>query len=136
MSAFRATARRLRIVIVATLVTGCATTRNDGQGDSEILTAEQIAGVQGARNLYDVVQRLRPRWLTIRAEFRSITGESAQILVYQDKSRLGGVGMLRQLDPAVAHELRYLDGPTASGTLPGIGMGTHVAGAIIVVTGS
>lgn len=136
MSAVRAAARCLLMISAGILVSGCATTRNEGRGEREVLTAEQISGVQGARNLYDVVQRLRPRWLNTRAEFRSITGERAQILVYQDKSRLGGVDMLRQLSPSAARELHYLDGPTAAGTLPGIGMATHVAGAIIVVTGT
>lgn len=127
------------LVLVAAAITGfatgCASTREGaGEGSSDTLTREQITGVQGARNLHDVVQRLRPRWLTVRAENRSLEGGQAEILVYQDQSRLGGVEMLRQLDPTLPVELRYLDAATAVGTLPGIGAATHVAGAIIVVT--
>lgn len=120
---------------IASLATACASAREGtDQGTSNTLTRDQIMGVQGARNLYDVVQRLRPRWLNVRAENRSLGGGQAEILVYQDQSRLGNVEMLRQLDPTLPVELRYLDAATAVGTLPGIGAATHVAGAIIVVT--
>ncbi|MGH7446417.1 MAG: hypothetical protein ACRELT_02580, partial [Longimicrobiales bacterium] len=82
---------------------------------------------------HDVVQRLRPRWLIARAGDRSI-GMSTGVVVYQDQALLGDVDTLRQLGPSAAYELRYLDGPTASSTLPGLGSGRHVAGAIIVLT--
>jgi hypothetical protein len=56
------------------------------------------------------------------------------VVVYQDQSLLGDVDTLRQLGPSAAYELRYLDGATATSTLPGIGSGRHIAGAIIVHT--
>jgi len=87
------------------------------------------------RTLYDVVQRLRPRWLEIRAGDRSFaigTGR-ATIVVFQDQSYLGDVEYLKQIAPDLAYELKWLDGPTASSTLPGLGS-QHVAGAIIIRT--
>jgi len=122
-------------VILAGLAVACASTRGgeDTQTRTNVLTRDEIMGVQGARDLYDVVQRLRPRWLTTRAGERSY-GMATGIVVYQDQSRLGNVDQLRQLQPSAAFELRYLDGTTASATLPGLGAGQHVAGAIVVVT--
>jgi hypothetical protein len=133
------TALRMRSLILSILLTGfataCASTREDAdQGTrTDVLTRAEIMGAEGARNLHDVVQRLRPRWLIARAGDRSFSMTTG-IVVYQDQALLGDVDTLRQLGPSVARELRYLDGPTASSTLPGLGSGQHIAGAIIVVT--
>ncbi len=136
MHAARSGIRVLLVVGVAGIATGCAATRQvrDQDGRPDVLTREQIREVQGARNLHDVVQRLRPRWLTVRAANRSLSGAAAEIVVYENQSFLGGVDALRQLGLAVAYELRYLDGTTAAATLPGLGAGRHVAGAIVVIT--
>jgi hypothetical protein len=130
---------RLRSFVLAILLTGfataCASTREgaDSGNRSDVLTRDQIMAAQGATNLHDVVQRLRPRWLIVRAGDRSLN-QPTSVVVYQDQSFLGDVDTLRQLGPSAAYELRYLDGPTATSTLPGIGSGRHVAGAIIVHT--
>ncbi|MBX6362938.1 MAG: hypothetical protein IRZ00_03635 [Gemmatimonadetes bacterium] len=103
-----------------------------GGGSTDRLTRDEVVSVEGARNLYDVVQRLRPRWLQTRAGDRSF-GLTTSIVVYQDQSYLGDVDALRQLAPDLAYELRWIDGTTASATLAGLGS-QHVAGAIIVST--
>lgn len=121
--------------LAAIALGGCATTgTTNGSGRSDLLTREQIMSVQGATNLYDVVQRLRPRWLVVRAENRSIGGMVTGIVVYQGQTQLGNADVLRQLQPGMAFELKYLDGTTASTTLPGISPGVHVAGAIVMST--
>jgi len=102
----------------------------EARSNPNVLTYEEIQSVEAA-NLYEVVQRLRPRWLTDRAA-RSTHG-SVGILVYEDQSRLGDIGVLRQLPVSAARTMRYLDAATASSTLPGIGSG-HVAGAIVIST--
>jgi hypothetical protein len=130
---------RWRSLVLAILLTGfataCASTREAGdeRTRSDVLTRDQILSVQGARNLHDVVQRLRPRWLVVRAGDRSFSMATG-VVVYQDQALLGDVDTLRQLGPSAAVELRYLDGPTATSTLPGLGTGQHIAGAIVVVT--
>lgn len=122
------------LALVAALVTaGCATTNSDGASDRrDMLSREAILGVEGATNLHDVVRRLRPRWLTVRAAGRSMSGATA-IVVFQNQSYQGGVETLRQFDPSSAYELRYMDGPTASASLSGL-PSQHVAGAIIINT--
>jgi hypothetical protein len=123
------------MVVLVPFAAACASTRGGETGGSrsDRLSREEIMGVQGARSLYDVVQRLRPRWLTARAEERSF-GMTTGIVVYQDQSSLGDVEQLKQLGPSTAYEIRYLDGTTASATLPGLGSGQHVAGAIVIIT--
>ena len=117
------------------LLSGCATAKGaDSGGRSDVLTREQIMGVQGANNLYEVIQRLRPRWLVARAENRSLGGMSTGIMVYQEQTQLGGIDTLRQLQPGLFYQIRYLDGSRASNTLPGLGSGMHVAGAIVLYT--
>ncbi len=104
----------------------------EGTSNPDQLTREEIAGVQGARSLYDVVLQLRPRWLQVRSGERSF-GLTTNIVVFQDQSYLGDVDTLRQLSPEVAYGMRWLDGTTASATLSGLGS-QHVAGAIIIST--
>ncbi|HEU5211068.1 MAG TPA: hypothetical protein VFU06_16850 [Longimicrobiales bacterium] len=118
---------------VAALTACTSATRSDeGASRQDVLTREQIMGVSGVSSLYEVVQRLRPRWLEARGGERSF-GLSTEIVVYQNQSFLGGLGTLEQLSPDMAYQLRWLDGATASATLPGLGS-RHVAGAIVIST--
>lgn len=125
--------RRAFVALVpAALVSaaGCATS---GGGTAEpsnrnILTREEMAEVS-ATNVYEAVERLRPRWLQIRAS-RSMIG-STEIVVFMNRSLLGGPDVLRQFLPANVARLRYMDGPTASTQLAGLG-GRAVEGAIII----
>ncbi len=128
--------RRVAVVaLLSVLLLGaCASARGTSSagGDRDRLTREQVLGVQGARNLYDAIQQLRPRWLQVRGGDRSF-GMATEVVVYQDQTYLGDVDTLRQLGTDMAYELRWIDGPTASATLTGIGS-RHVAGAIILYT--
>lgn len=113
------------------VIVGCATADpSRSRVDPNRITRAEIVEVDVA-DLYEVVQRLRPRWLEVRGS-RSFGGET-EVVVYQGQSFLGGPEVLRQFDPAAAESLRYLDGPTASASLPGLGS-RHVEGAIIIVT--
>lgn len=122
------------VVATAMLLAACATTRSGGSaGRSDVITREEILETQGVRNMYELVQRLRPRWLTVRASDRSFQ-MNIEIAVYQGQTYLGDVETLRQLGHTMAYELRYMDGQTAMNTLPALGSGKHLAGAIIIVT--
>lgn len=98
---------------------------------SDIITRAEIEGLSSAATLYDVVNQLRPRWLQVRAS-RSLSMET-EILVFQGSILLGGTNVLRQFAPDVAWSLQYLDGATASASLPGLS-GRHLEGAILLIT--
>ncbi|MDP2956876.1 MAG: hypothetical protein Q8N53_10695, partial [Longimicrobiales bacterium] len=102
-------------------------------GNSDVITREQIMATEGVRNMYELVQRLRPRWLTMRSQDRSF-GMATEIAVFQGQTYLGNIETLRQLGHTMAYELRWMDGPTAMSTLSGAGAGKHLSGAIIIVT--
>lgn len=98
--------------------------------DINRLTRAEIQSID-VSNLHDLVQRLRPRWLDVRGS-RSFSTPT-RVVVFQDQTLLGGVAVLRQLSPDMAAWMEYLDGPTASNSLPGLGS-THVEGAIVIHT--
>jgi hypothetical protein len=80
------------------------------------------------RNLYDVVERLRPRWLQIRG-VTSAQGP-APIVVIHDNVRIGGTEALRNLRPESVQEVRFVSANDAT-TRWGIGFGS---GAIEVIS--
>jgi hypothetical protein len=120
---------------LALVISACAST---GGGEtryrSDELTREEIMSVD-VRDLYEVVQRLRPRWLTAdRRHGDTPWLRQMGVVVYQGQTQLGDINVLKQLSPDAAYKLKWLDGSTASATLPGLGS-TTVAGAIVISTG-
>jgi hypothetical protein len=119
------------VLLAALLLSGCATT---GTGEAERTSRNEITRAEivatDVSTAYELVERLRPQWLVPRGR-PSFNTPSLGILVYQDSYRMGGVEVLRQIPVEDLHSLTYLDGPTASSTLSGIGSG-HVAGAIVL----
>jgi hypothetical protein len=110
----------------------CASTKTDSGGRSmDVLTREEILGAE-ATNLYDVIRRLRPRWLQVRAT-RSLNMET-EIAVMQNDMYLGTADALREIAPELAYEIRYLEGARAATAIPGLMSGRHVEGAIIIST--
>ncbi|HEX6940033.1 MAG TPA: hypothetical protein VF158_11530 [Longimicrobiales bacterium] len=129
--------RLLAPIVVAILIAGCASggVPSSSRGRQDRLTRDQIMAVN-VTSLFDVIQRLRPRWLQpTGGEPSSLLGMQATgtVVVYQGQSFLGGIDVLRELAPEMAYELRYLDGPTAQATLPGLG-NQLVSGAIVIHT--
>jgi hypothetical protein len=122
-----------RAVLLAMLAVGCASAASRSGQSANLLTREEVMAAN-VSNLYDAVQRLRPRWLNVRGA-RSLSQLSTEIVVYQDLTHLGGVDVLRQLSPEMISRLRYLDGATATASLPGLGS-RHVVGAIVIETPS
>ncbi len=130
-----AAVRTVPMLVLLGLLAACATTNpRRGMSASDRLTREEIAGAQGARNLYEVVERLRPRWLVVRSADR--LNLSAGIVVFQDQTYLGSAEILRQFSPDMYYEMRWLDGAVASATLPGLHPDHPVAGAIVLFTRS
>jgi hypothetical protein len=104
--------------------------RREPRRRRDVITKEEMVE-SGATNLYEVVQRTRPSWLR-GGNPSNFGGGGGGYVVYQNTTQLGGLEALRQLSPGYAESLRFLDGSTASNTLPGLGS-QRVAGAIVVV---
>ena len=122
--------KRNTFVLVALLVvTACASAGGSGNRTrQDVITAQEIEQTR-VSDLYELVQRLRPRWLEVRSpqSFNTTT----EVVVFQGQSFLGGIEMPRQFDKDSAVRLIYLDGPTASATLPGL-TSRQVEGAIVI----
>ena len=120
----------LALLVAAVIAAGCAAGMGEGRtGDPNLLTAEQIAAAD-ARNAHDLIEKLRPRWLTQR--FTRSERLSTGILVYQNQTRLGGLNVLRDIPVQGIHSIRYFDSAQA-GQLPGAGS-MAVDGAIVIYT--
>jgi hypothetical protein len=88
----------------------------------DVITQEEIAEVTAATAM-DVVRRLRPAWLRVRTG-----GDEA--VVYIDRTRRGGLELLRSLVVEVVLEMRYMS-PSDATTRFGTG---HRGGVILVTT--
>jgi hypothetical protein len=121
------------LLIVAMAPVACASGGGSAaRRDSRILTPEEIAAVP-VTNLYEAVDRLRPRWLELR-DVRSLGSGPGQIVVYLNNSYVGGPETLRQFQAHQIVRIRYLDAAQASATLQGYPTGQHVVGGIVLET--
>lgn len=120
------------VVVVLIALMGCSTATRGGPGsrESNILRYDEMSAVKAA-SLHDVINQLRPRWLSSVNAPRSFDLETA-LVVYQGQTYLGGEDVLKQFSPDKVAEVRFLDGAKASATLPGLGS-RHVAAAIITI---
>lgn len=125
----------LGVLFFAALTAGCASTSggdDENAARRDVLTREEILSVE-VTNLYDLINRLRPRWLQVRSN-RSFSMET-EIAVLQNDVYLGPAGeALRQMSPELAFEIRYLEGARAATAIPGLMSGRHIEAAIIVST--
>jgi len=115
-------------------VLGCASTQSDSDRNTptpyaSVISREELREA-GVRNVYEAVQRLRPRWLVARGGMRSFSIE-AEVVAFEGTLLLGTADALRRIGVDGVYQVRYLDGPTAQATLPGI-KDRHVAAAIVV----
>jgi hypothetical protein len=130
----RALRARCAVTCLSVVTLACASGAG-GTGtrtNSNTIDSAQIEDMRraGVRDLYELVDRLRPRWLQIRSD-RSLQLETI-ILVYHHDTRLGGVETLRGYPLTGITSIRYLDAAQA-GLLPGAGS-VHVEGAIVINT--
>lgn len=101
--------------------------------DRSRLTQEEITSVD-VLNLYDVVHRLRPRWLEVRSTRSGFSGGADNaIVVYLNNTLIGGPDELRRFGPTEAAWLQYMTGTEAVARLSGI-HSRNVEGAIIIHT--
>ena len=109
----------------AALTAGCASGGGEGRPrqDPNLITAEELANYSSL-TCFEVIQRLRPRWLQRR-------GSEQDPVVYQDGNRVGSAGdVLSGMIVTDVQSMRYLDASNAT-TRYGTG---HGAGAIEITT--
>ncbi|MGH7556127.1 MAG: hypothetical protein ACREMQ_24250 [Longimicrobiales bacterium] len=129
-------ARRITASVACAVLWTAAACSSGGRGGSarapDVIAVEEIARYrdEGTRDLRELIQRARPRWLETRGE-RSINLETT-VLVYQNNQVLGSLEVLRDIPILNVVAIRYLDASRA-GLLPGA-RSQHVAAAIVVET--
>lgn len=117
------------VLFVALSTVGCASTGEGGGRDARLLTQEELQNSQAA-NVFEAIERLRPRWLRTRGG-RSMGGLDQGILVYLNDSPLGSPeDTLRSLPLDGIRRIEYVDSATV-GSLPGAGSGHAEAGILI-----
>ena len=98
--------------------------------DPAIITQEEITAEGGdARNLLEVVQRLRPFWINPTRGRSSINLGTSEPVVYINNARQGSPSVLQQYSAAGIREIRHLRGTEASMRF---GSG-HENGAILLI---
>lgn len=121
----------LSVALALLVSSGCASARTtQGRGGSRTttLTAEQIAAAN-SDNLYDIVIKLRPEWLTSRGPASALDMNPNTVDIYMAGNMLGKVEVLRDIRLADVTELRYWDAAQASARY---GMG-HPRGVIEII---
>jgi len=120
-----------KLVVATTLLTpGCASApAGASSGEADFITREQLAS-SSTLSLYEVVERLRPDWLTSRGP-TSLTDPTRSQLpsVYFNGLRMGDATALRQMTVTDTEEIRYWRPGEAAARF---GMG-HPRGVIEVV---
>ena len=111
------------VFFTAVLATACAAgprTETSPVADRDLLTFEQIQQSQ-SHTAYEMIQQLRPRWLSQR-------GLNSPVVLYVNEARVGGVDRLREYEPRDLGEARFLDATQATQRF---GTG-HRSGAIMI----
>ena len=119
---------------------GCASSGASGgskvkESSPDRITSIEIEATQGATTAYDLVRRLRPRWLQAGAT-GSIGGgqiRSQALLVYLDGNKLGTADALRTLSAAGIKSMQYYDATRAATVLREVGS-DPISGAIVIST--
>ena len=130
--------RHQAIVVATALLAACASSSTPRQSTAgattDLVTAAEIEATP-VQNAYDLVNRLRPRWLTMSGtRVGSISGGSVRrqiIVVYLDGTRLGGIESLRAVTASSLKSLRYYDATRAATVLRDSGP-EQLAGAIVL----
>ena len=120
--------RFVPLMLLVALTASCASTRvaSDGQEEDRSSANRLIRQdiVQfSERNLYDAIERLRPRWLRVRG-ITTVQGP-APIIVYQDNVRIGAVDVLRGIRSDNIEEVNFVSAADAT-TRWGMGLSSGV----------
>lgn len=112
--------RPVHLILGATAI-ACASPGTPGSGAPQkgtLLTAAEIATFEPeGKTAYDMVERLRPRWLQARG-VRSLRGQSDSTefaLVVVDGHPMGRIQRLRDIEAFQVEDVRYSDPSESSG---------------------
>lgn len=140
----RRTWKSAAIVLAAGLLVamgGCSAGAGGGERDSRALTAEEIQA-SDANNLYEVIQRERPRWLQSRGSRSMGAGLDdddtadipTEIHVWLNDSHQGEAEqILSSFPPDGVERIEYLSASEAD-ALGGSPQGVHLDAAIMLYT--
>lgn len=116
------------LILTSSCATGTRGTTERPRSSRESISLEEIRSVPSLTNAYEVVQRLRSRWLVARG--RSSMSSSAPVVVFIDNVQAGEVGVLYNVAVERITQIRYFDASDATSRW---GTG-YSGGAIEVVT--
>ncbi len=128
------TARWLMLLgVTMVLFAACQTAPRSGpRYDPDMITAEELETIT-VNNVYEAVQRLRPRWFQVQRRSPSSMHTGTRVVAFLNKTNLGGFDMLRQISINEVVYLEFLGNAEAVARLAGLGSG-HVGAAIVVHT--
>jgi hypothetical protein len=99
----------------------------------DYLTSIEISGTQAA-NAYEIITRLRPRWLQAGRIGSMSGGVRTQVIaVYLDGQRVVGQDALRSISSSGIKTMRFLDATRAATVLRETGS-EPIAGAILITS--
>ena len=125
----RRTTKSLLLLALFAGITACGPARSSPGGtSSDLITRSQIESLDD-RTAFDLVQLLRPRWLTARMRGTLGNPTPAYAQVYVDGLRYGPLESLYQISTNTIERIEYLGSLDAT-TRYGTG---HMGGAILVV---
>ena len=135
------------LVVIATAALACASSgaaadpaaTTATRVDPDLITRPEI-DVLNARAASEIVQRLRPNWIT-RGTATTVNmggtkmggtgGPRGGLVVYIDDAKTGWVESLRDIPATLVSSIQHLDAATATAVLPGLGSDI-ITGAIVV----
>jgi hypothetical protein len=142
--------RKLNYLILAAALTGCASSSTTGSASTASTSSSAASNVRASSpdyitsievegtsttNAYDLIRRLRPRWLQSSAA-SSIGGGTVRgqmIVVVLDGQRIGGLETLRTIGTTGIKTLQYYDATRAATVVRDAGT-DPIAGAIVITT--
>jgi hypothetical protein len=132
--------RFLTAAVLAAGLWGCASSGAVGSGsgkNSSVITESEITA-SNQQNAYDVVERLRPNWISLGKNYsvntyRVSSDTTGAVLVYVDDVKQGEIEALRNIPVSYVTSIQWLDAATATAILPGVGLDI-ITGAIVVHT--
>ena len=125
--------RALLGVLAAVAVAGACTSGRAGRlspgpRDPRRLQADEIRSLGPNASMYEVIERLRHRWLETRAMDPAIPEATDQIGVYVGDQLLGGLNQLRYIQARQVTSAHFIEGHEAA-SLYGPG---HSSGVIVL----
>ena len=129
-----------RITLITSLVVGMACASSSGSKPSrvessspDLITSVEISKLQ-ASNAYEIISRLRPRWLQATAVGSLAGGGRSQVIaVFIDGNRVGAKEGLRSISANGIVSIQYYDAARAA-TVLRTGASEAIAGAIAIST--